>query len=290
MNDAKITFFMLVTDRDLIIADYAVKSYAKIKNLRFKLRVYSNWISSDLKQKYFPRWRKFDFVEIVENEWQTDDDKPTDPRLDGPFELYDVLWDRELKKITTPYHATVDADFEILNARFIPVMLARLDADPELVAMATDYSPTVPEYYDSYSDEVICLNERWHTWFCIYKREALQCSVSHAYYEEIMNGPVRRNAWDSAGYLQKTLKEVYGYKLAVLDADYQPCFIHYGAFGQNRHINENNVALYRRLQILRKRGLFGRGEKLTLKMAERLNNILFGHVDRSKYVEGWGKR
>lgn len=290
MNDTKITFFMLVTDRDIVIADYAVKSYAKIKGVSFKLRVYSNWISSALKEKFFPRWRKFGFVEIVENEWQTDSNKPADPRLDGPFELYDVLWDRELKKITTPYHATVDADFEILDGKFVNVMMSRLDSDPNLVAMATDYSPTIPEYYDSYSGEVIRLNERWHTWFCIYRREALRCLVSHAYREEITDGPVRRNAWDSAGYLQKTLREDYGYDLAVLDAKYQPCFIHYGAFGQNRHINENNVVLYRWLQILRKRGLFGANERVTPKLAERANKILFGHVDRSKYVEGWGKR
>jgi hypothetical protein len=68
MDDVKITFFMIVTDRDILIADYAVRSYAKIKGIPFKLRVYSNWISSALKQKYFPAWHKFEFVEIVENE------------------------------------------------------------------------------------------------------------------------------------------------------------------------------------------------------------------------------
>jgi hypothetical protein len=169
MDDVKITFFMIVTDRDMVIADYAVKSYAKIKGIPFKLRVYSNWISSALKQKYFPVWHQFEFVEIVENEWQTDDKKPLDHTLEGPFELGATIWDRELKKIQTPYHATVDADFEIIDAKFIPIILDKLDANPNLVAISTDYSPTEPESYDSYSDEVICLNERWHTWFCIYR-------------------------------------------------------------------------------------------------------------------------
>jgi hypothetical protein len=296
METVKITFFMMVTDPDIIIADYAVRSYARIRDLNFKLRIYSNWISSSLKQKYFPRWRSYSYVDLVENEWQTYDRKPHDPRLDGPFDLYDTIWDRELKKINTPYHATVDADFEILDAQFIPVMLARLDADPKLVAMSTDYHPTITKYYDSYSNEVICLNERWPTWFCIYKREALQCPVSHSYHEEITSGPIRRCAWDSAGYFQKALKDNYGWELAVLDQKYHGCFIHYGAFSKNRHVNERNVRLYRRLHILKKRGIFsGRIgthaiDERAKKLASDLTNILFRNADRSKYWEGWGKR
>jgi hypothetical protein len=294
MDLPKITFFMIVTDPDLVIADYAVKSYAKIAGLSFRLRVYSNWVSSSLRQRYFPRWRNVPFVEIVKNEWQTDENKPTDPRLEGPYESCDTIWDRELKKIETTYYATVDADFEILDGKFVPLMLAQLENRPNLVGIATDYSPAIPEHYDSYSNEVICLNERWHTWFCIYKREALQCEVSYAYHEEIIDEPVRRNAWDSGAYFQKALKENYGFDLAVLDPKYQPSFIHYGAFSKNRDINERNVALYRRLQILRKRGLFGRTNALTdkfdagvKKAANLFNRAFFGHVDRSKYWPDW---
>lgn len=288
MNNTKITFFMIVTDRDIVIANYAVKSYTKIKNIPFKLRIYSNWISSELKQKYFPVWRQFEFVEIIEYEWQSDERKPTDTRLEGPFEKCATVWDRELKRIETPYFATVDADFEILNAKFIPVMLNQLETNSNLVAISTDYGQTVQECYDPYSDEVICLNERWHTWFCIYKQEALQCNVSHAYYEEIVSGRVSRIAWDETGYFQKALKDVHKFDLAVLDAKYQPCFIHYGVFSKNVDINETNVTTYRRLQILRKNG-FGKYDFLTRKLANRLNTIIFRQVDRTKYVDGWGK-
>jgi hypothetical protein len=296
MDDVKITFFMIVTDPDLVIADYAVRSYAKIGDRRFTLRIYANWVSSSLKRRYFPRWTKFSFVEIVDYEWQTDQNKPTDRRLEGPFERCDTIWDRELRKINTPYYATVDADFEILDGQFVPVMLAQLDSRPNLVAMATDYTPTVQEHYDSYSNEVICLNERWHTWFCIYKREALQCQVPHAYHEEVGSGPVRRYAWDTTGYFQRALREDYGFEFAVLDPKYQPCFIHYGAFSKNRDINACNVVLYRRLQILRKRGLFGHDNGLigkfdhwAKKSGNLLNGVCFGHVDRSKYWAGWGQ-
>jgi hypothetical protein len=189
MDNVKITFFMIVTDPDLVIADYAVRSYAKIDGLKFKLRIYSNWVSSSLKKRYFPPWRKFTFVEIIEPEWQTDENKPTARRLEGPFERCDTVWDRELRKIDTPYYATVDADFEILDAQFVPLMLTRLDNDPNLIAMSTDYTPTATEHYDSYSNEVICLNERRHRWFCVYKHAALQCEVLHAYHEEVRAGP-----------------------------------------------------------------------------------------------------
>lgn len=288
----KITFFMIVTDNDMVIADYAVRSYAKIKDIQFKLRVYSNWVSSALKEKYFSMWRKYAFVEIVDNPEQTDDNKPTDPTLEGRFEKCTTIWDRELKKIQTPYHATVDADFEILDARFIQVMLAQLDSNPNLVAISTDYSQTNSEYYDSFSDEVICLNNRWHTWFCIYKREALLCKVSHLYYEEIITGPIKRNAWDSSGYFQKALKDMYGFELAVLDSNYQRCFIHYGAFNKNRSIDETNIGLYRWLQILRKRGLFGSKDVLTPRLAGLLNKFLFRKLkkERGKYWFGYGNR
>ena len=269
MNDVKITFFMIVIDPSMVIADYAVRSYTKIKDIPFKLCIYSNWVSSTLKQKYFPAWRQFNFVEIIENDWQTDDKKPnhSDPSLMGPFERPDTIWDRELKKIQTQYHATVDNDFEILDAKFISIMLAKLDNNPNLVAMSTDYSPTQAKFYDSYSDEIICLNERWKAWFCIYKREALQCNVSHNYYEETVPNSVRRNAWDSGGYFQKILKENYGFELASLESKYQPYFIHYGAFGRNCNINENNISLYRQLRILNKTGLFGNNDIFTKKLA-----------------------
>ncbi len=294
MENIKITFFMLVTTRDIIIADYAIISYTKIKNIPFKLQVYSNWIPCFLKQKYFPAWRQLDYVELIENEWQTDDKCPSGSGLEGRYEKCATVWERELKKIETPYFATVDADFEILDAKFISVMLDKVDAYSNLAVMSTDYQPTIPDYYESYENEVICLQERWNTWFCIYRQEALQCPVSHHYYKEIVPGSEQPKAWDEAGYFQKGLKDIFGFDLAALDAKYQPCFIHYGAFSKNVDINESNVQLYRQIQILRKRGFFGTSSWRTgllgildifpKKAARLLNKIVFRKADRSKYV------
>ena len=52
----EITFFMIVTPRDVVIADYAVRSYAKMRGHDFTLLVYSNYLLPEQKAYYFPRW------------------------------------------------------------------------------------------------------------------------------------------------------------------------------------------------------------------------------------------
>ncbi|MEP6733223.1 MAG: hypothetical protein ABJE10_21450 [bacterium] len=290
MTEPVITFFMIVTDRDMVIADYAVRSCAKVTTVPFKLVVYSNWVLAALRAKYFPRWRELPYVEIWESAEQTDDRKPVDRRLWGPFELCYPIWDRELKKLrATPYHATVDADFEILDGDFIPVMLQRLEENSRLIAMSTDYNPKINAYSDSYSGAEITLNERWHTHFCIYKREALECAVSHAYRAESQEGPLTKSAWDDAGYFQRALR-LRGFELEVLDAKYRRSFVHYGAFGQNRHIDDSNVALYRRLRIMRRVGLGGFGDPLSRGAAFIVERVVFSRVDRHTYADGWAQR
>src|SRR3984893_4111832 len=116
----EITFFMIVTPRDAVIADYAVRSYAKIKGVDFSLVVYSNYLLPEQKAYYFPRWEALKFVNIARNPQHDDDLRGIGTRiqsdaLEGPFEYCDPIWDRELRKISTQFVATVDADFEILH-------------------------------------------------------------------------------------------------------------------------------------------------------------------------------
>src|SRR6266849_10423336 len=199
----EITFFMIVTPRDVVIADYAVRSYAKIRDLDFTLLVYSNYLLPEQKAHYFPRWEALPFVSIARNPHHDDDLRGITTRiqsdaLEGPFEYCDPLWDRELRKIHTPFVATVDADFEILGTRFLRHMLRKLRAEPDLVGMSTDYSAT-DVVHEPYSGNTIILNERNHTWFCIYKHLAFERSdVSHAFHREMLVGaPVARICWDS---------------------------------------------------------------------------------------------
>ena len=83
---------MIVTPRDLVIADYAVHSYAKLVGHvdDFRLLVYSNYLLPEQKAHYFPGWGQLPFVEIARNPHH-DADLPSingriqSDSLDGPF-------------------------------------------------------------------------------------------------------------------------------------------------------------------------------------------------------------
>jgi hypothetical protein len=246
---------MIVTPRDVVIADYAVRSYAKIKDVDFSLLVYSNYLLPEQKAYYFPRWEALPFVDIARNPHHDADLHGINSRiksdaLEGPFEYCDPLWDRELRKIETPLVATVDADFEILRPRFLGHIMARLGTEPDLVGFSTDYSPT-DVVHEPYSGNTIVLNERNHTWFCIYKHMAFERSqVSQAFHREMLTGaPVERNCWDSCAYFQKSLRD-QGLRFDYLHGMYRRDFIHYGAFSKNTTVTRDTVALFRLFAIL----------------------------------------
>jgi hypothetical protein len=251
----EISFFMIVTPRDAVIADYAVKSYGKIKNLDYSLLVYSNYLLPEQKQYYFPRWERNPRVKLLRNDHHDADIQPIrsriwDDSLEGPFEYCDPLWDRELRKIDAPLVATVDADFEILNPKFVYHMVSRLRASDRLIGFSTDYSP-IAITYEPYKGHNIILNERNHTWFCIYKREAFELSqVSHAFYKEILPScSIKINAWDSSAFFQKSLRDM-GYEFGHLQGKYRRQFIHYGAFSKNTSITRRNVRLFRAFALV----------------------------------------
>ncbi len=203
--DPKIVFFMIITDPDIYIADYAIRSYRKITGLNFKLRIYSNYIFPSLKEKFFKKWQQFDFVDLIRNDYQDKIDRPSCAHLKGSFEDCGEIWDRELRKIQAPFYAQVHPDFEILNPRFIHAMLSRLESEPTLIAISTSGNLQAKTVFDTYSRETIIANPVLSGWFCIYKKESLSCNVSYDYYEEnIETGPIRRNVWDSSGYFQRS--------------------------------------------------------------------------------------
>jgi hypothetical protein len=275
----EVTFFMIVTPRDAVIADYAIRSYARVRHLDFRLHVYSNYLLPDQKAYYFPRWQTLPFVDIASNPHHDADigaigTRISDERLEGPFEYCDPIWDRELHTFETPYVATVDADFEIIRPRFVRLMMQRLRHEPDLAAMSTDYSPT-DVVFEPYTGNTIILNERNHTWFCIYRHKAFEVSqVSHAFHREMLVGaPVERNCWDSCAYFQKSLRDS-GLRLDHLHGKYNRDFIHYGAFSKNTTVTRESVATFRRLAILenslprRFSGTFRRARTLVLPKLE----------------------
>jgi hypothetical protein len=251
----EVTFFMIVTPRDAVIADYAVRSYSRVRDLDFSLLVYSNYMLPEQKAYYFPRWERLPFVDIAHNSHHDPDLRGINERissdsLEGPFEYCDPIWDRELRKIKTAYVASVDADFEVLRPGFLSHMLRRLRADPELVGMSTDYSATAV-VHEPYSGNTITLNERNHTWFCIYKQDAFERSqVSHAFHRDMLPGAaVERNCWDSSAYFQKSLRD-QGLRFDYLHGKFRRDFIHYGAFSKNTSVTRETVAMFRQFAIL----------------------------------------
>jgi len=266
----KVTFFMLVTNRDVSIADYAVKSYQKVfdefkEELPFVLYIYCNCLKEDIKQKYMPKWTQYNYVQLFDNYAKTKtmnlragetitSPEGVDRLRDGWCENYDELWTSELRKFQTDYVATVDADFEILSPYFIGEMMDALERDPQLRGISSDYTAG-HSAYDSYSGLVLNLAERWNTWFCIYKRQAFNCKTSHFLYSGKIDSSNETIVFDSGAYFQHRLITDFGYKFSVVDSKFHNNFIHYGAFSKNKSVNEKNVWLYRRAAILRRNGL-----------------------------------
>ena len=297
---------MIVTPRDAIIADYSIKSYMKLykkyyKQLPFTLYIYANTFTQELKNEYFDKWKKLPYVELYDNaekknkitKMGTEIISPEGVkfRLEGNRESGSVIWSEEFLKFETPYWATVDADFEILNPRFIIRMINKLDNNDNLVAMSSDYTET-KDYLGAYD-----LYERYHTWFCIYKKKAQICKVAHCWYEEKNENGRILVGYDDAAYFQKHLREDYGFDMDVVDPINQKQFIHYGAFSKNRLINKNNIKKFRKLAIASKIGggvpslrPFDRlcnyiNRKIQKHAAKEFNKYFADSVEDRKYVD-----
>jgi hypothetical protein len=246
---------MLVTPRDAVLADYAVRSYRKLVGLAdFRLVVYSNYLLPEQKRYFFPRWERLPYVEIRRNDHHDADveairSRVSAERLEGPFEYCDPIWDRELPLLEGDLIATVDADFEVLHPRWLPRMLAAFRDEPRLIGFSTDHSPR-REHFESFTRETIILNERNHTWFCIYRRSAFSLAqASHAYHQEIRpDQAIRRDAWDSSAYFQKSLRD-QGFVFRSLEPEYRYDYIHYGAFSKNTSVTRRTVGVFRALAL-----------------------------------------
>jgi hypothetical protein len=274
---------MIVTPRDVVIADYAVRSYARVRDLDFQLLVYSNYLLPEQKAYYFPRWAALPFVAIARNPHHDADiggihGRIQSDALEGPFEYCDPIWDRELRRIATPFVATVDADFEILRPAFLKHAMHRLRTEPDLVGFSTDYSAT-DVVHEPYSGNTIILNERNHTWFCIYKQIAFQRSqTSHAFHREMLVGaPVERNCWDSCAYFQKSLRD-QGLRFDYLHGRFRRDFIHYGAFSKNTSVTRESVALFRLFAIV-ENTVPGRAASLI----RRVRGTLLPRLENNRY-------
>lgn len=256
----EVTFFMIVTPREAVISDFCIRSFGLLRGLDFQLVVWSNYLLPEQKAYYFPRWEALPWVDLRRNDHheanlpRIRERLKVEKRMAGPFEYPEPIWDAELWKIESPFIGTVDSDFEILHPRFAFFILDQLKRRPTLVAHSTDYSETAV-VYESYTRERIILNERNMAYFCLYKRAAFERSrISFGYHQEILNSStsVKRNAWDSGAYFQKSLRDL-GYELDSLHGRYRTDYIHYGAFANNTTVTRANVRSFRAIALLEHR-------------------------------------
>lgn len=77
---AHVTFFMIVTDSCAPIAHYCIQSYRRLAKtgLRFWLVVYGNCLSKETEERYYPKWRRLDYVDLMDNR-EIVGDKPPVP-------------------------------------------------------------------------------------------------------------------------------------------------------------------------------------------------------------------
>ncbi|MDQ0967605.1 hypothetical protein QFZ20_003008 [Flavobacterium sp. W4I14] len=305
----KITFFMLVTNRDCIIADFSIKSYQKIKHVNrpfgkdeFVLYIYLNNLSEENKNFYLDKWKSYPYTFIYDNAEKIAEmqEKPYPgqitispegvPRyIDDYCEVYDELWSTELKKLATPYIASVDADFEILNADFYFDLINCLDSNDDIIGASSCYAATSNSVvYDSYSGREIFFKERNHTWFCIYKKRAFDLtSISHYYFEEpTENGHTL--VYDSAAYFQYHLRQM-GLKFISAPASFFGSFVHYGASSKNKTLNRHNINKYRIAFISTYKGLITKKNNLLIRainnITRKLSNYFFKNYLNAKSSE-----
>lgn len=164
----------------------------------------------------------------------------------GPYESAPEIWERELQRLDADIVGIIDADFEILSAEFLPVMIDAFRDDDRLAFMSVNHSPET-RTFDSYSQTWSTLAERNHTWFCLYLREALRREADFSYHEQRRGEETVK--FDHSAWLQDVLRRKFSYHGAVLDGKWYWTYVHYHAFAQNRTLSGWVLKIYRFLKI-----------------------------------------
>lgn len=272
-----ITFFMLVTPRDAIIAEYSIRSFAKLrkvlKHYDWKLQVYMNCLEDEQKERMHQLAKSLDYMELIDNnEYVAAEDIIPGQKVlfngistrpyEGKYEIGCVVWEREFRKSKTDFWCIVDADFEILKPDFVKYAFEQLEKRLDLYVYSTDGSTIDTKVYNSYTKEEVLSKPRCDTWFCIYKRESQQCTTPLYYHEEIHDG--EKWVWDDTGKFQEDLQKscdckcdyINMVKPGELRNQYVDQYIHYGAFSKNVSLkNARDVKIYRKRILLARSGI-----------------------------------
>src|SRR4029079_5770402 len=134
----------------------------------------------------------------------------------------------------TPLVGIIDPDFEVFDPFFITEMIEQFSKDEKLAVYSTDWCPT-RKVFEGYTQVDALLMERWHTWFCIYRKAALEQFHDFSFVEG-RDPTALAIKYDHSAWLQHVLRN-NGWGGKKLSANHQWRYLHYGAFAQNKHLS-----------------------------------------------------
>lgn len=288
-----VTLLMLVTPRDIPIAHYSIRSLLRLTLALPSLQavVYCNGLSAEMIHKARQLLANQTRVTLIDNTARLKAERPkAGPFINeygilatrqGPFEIPPDVWSRELISLPTEIVGIIDADFEALNHGFVEKMLCEIGTNPNIAFYSTDYNPT-QELFETYSKERALIWERWHTWFCLYRRSALLKAHNFGYFED--RGGKIPIKFDHSSKLQQILIQEHGYMGASLNGEMSNQYIHYGAFAQNRSLCGRRLSIYRLLKIASHNGWKHKhGSALASKLVRRAGKQAYRALRMGRY-------
>lgn len=259
----KLTLLMTITPPDCGISKYSLLALKRLRNfLDYDLCVYLNGLSAQDEVGVKAKMKDFSSVVFKSNrDWlnpknlrvgeKYKTDFGANEFRQGLYESSGEVWSREVVLLNTPLVGIIDADFEIFDASFVSEMVDSFSLDHKLGFYSTDYAPT-RKLFDTYAQVGAFLMERWDTWFCIYRKEALEQFHDFSY-KEIGGQSALPMKYDHAAWLQKELKS-RGWEGKALSRIHEWKYLHYGAFAKNKTLVGKRLAVYRIFRILRQNG------------------------------------
>jgi hypothetical protein len=263
-------YLMIVVPSDLPIARYAVRAFLR-HNPTDDLCVYFNGIdlaaAEGFQNEFSSRRGRYlnnrDYITAnremlksqIGNTFKTEAGKHE--LREGLYENSSEVWSRELLKFKDfDFVGIIDPDFEALDGRLFAMARECLERDDDVGYFSSDHDDE-RVLYNSYTKSNIRRKERYNTWFCIYRRSALENFSSFHYVwkdpDDTMPEPV---TWDHSAYLQEVLKAEHGFRGEAMPREDYWRFIHYGAFAKNRDLSGTTLALYRFFRIMKHNGYF----------------------------------
>ncbi len=263
---------MIITPPDFVIAPYSIKAIMPALNEKIKLVIFFNGIDPSSQKAFQAKIPKNAWIEYRSNWTSVDQNRDQLQREIGTFYQVDAsngketdfrqglyesaaqVWSRELLSSgENELVGIIDADFECLDTSWLKNIDKLFEQDSTLAFASVDYAPQNYSY-ESYSRTYAYLAERYNTWFCVYRRSALDLDNSFFYTEVPYKDSILK--FDHSAKLQANLREHYGLHGAVISDAQRWMFLHYGAFAKNRSLTEWKLKVYRFLRLSKHNGYY----------------------------------